>query len=444
MAQMVWDPIALRMVPVEQQQAIASLSPNLQRALMERSDAPMSAAAEAQFKGTGINPNLKKFGGPGVVAPPGVEPDGVNWDTKFGGYSSGIWDELNNLGKLATAATFAYTGAGLAGLAPAGVGTAGSGIGAAGGSTLGFEGAGLGAAGAGVGAGTAAAGGTAGSGAGGAAAAGGEELGGSPMWEWLDTIDTPGVSDATFENVLGPSVNSGGFGLPGGDIALTSAGSDAAALPFLSNAPAGSVFASGGSAPAINAFDLGDAINSGSFLDTLKNYGGAAYSTLKNLFAPSGAPTGTGIPGPFGNSALNAAFDATPFLLALHEANSQSNDLNGVLNQINADAYRRSVLNPFDIQTAYQRGALQQDLANRGVAGSSFGNNDLNNFDYLHGLERSDMASKASLAAAGLQGQLINQRNTNRNMLLGAGLNASAKLFSPQPDPFNLRYLMSQ
>ena len=77
-----------------------------------------------------------------------------------------------------------------------------------------------------------------------------------------------------------------------------------------------------------------------------------------------------------------------------------------------------------------------QDL--RGVRGSSFGDQSLSNYDYMRSLGRGDLASKAGMAYASTAGNLINARNTNRNLLLGAGLNASGRLFSPQRDPFDI------
>jgi hypothetical protein len=84
---------------------------------------------------------------------------------------------------------------------------------------------------------------------------------------------------------------------------------------------------------------------------------------------------------------------------------------------------------------------MMQDQQLRGVRGSSFGNNDITNYDYMRSLGRGDLFNRANVATAGLEGNLINQRNTNRNLLLGAGLNASGRMFQPQSDPFGLENL---
>ena len=168
-------------------------------------------------------------------------------------------------------------------------------------------------------------------------------------------------------------------------------------------------------------------------------------NSLKSLLGGAsgiGGSNGGSRLGQITSDPLGSAFNATPFLLALAQANKQGGDLDQVLSQINGQGYTQSVLNPYDMQTAAGRTALTDSLTNRGVIGSSFGYNDLNNFDYMRAMGRGDLASKAGLASAGLQGNLINQRNTNKNLLLGAGLNASGRLFSPQKDPFNLAALM--
>ena len=175
----------------------------------------------------------------------------------------------------------------------------------------------------------------------------------------------------------------------------------------------------------------------------LKNLGG--LNTVKSLFTgggPGGQTQGGSILNQFLGDPLGAAFNMTPFLLALNEANNQSDDLNSVIGKINGEGYQRAVLNPYDLETGLGRTAMSNDLDLRGVSGSSFGYQSLNNYDYMRALGRGDLASKAGLAAAGLEGNLVNQRNTNRNLLLGAGLNASGRMFQPQQDPFNLRALL--
>jgi hypothetical protein len=260
---------------------------------------------------------------------------------------------------------------------------------------------------------------------------------GNGMWDWLDGIEEP--------------VNFQGGG--GGDFFN---GYDSS-IPYTDETGAFDMYGSNSGAPGGQPGSVFDYQSPNTnILDYLKQYGQKGldlFSKLKGLAGAGGIAgavggavgknsTGGGILGNILNDPLGAAFNATPFLLALNEANRQGGDLNNVIGKINTDSYRKAVLDPFDLETGQGRAAMLSDLGQRGVAGSSFGYQALNNYDYSRNLARSDMASKADLASAGLEGQLINQRNTNRNLLLGAGLNASGRLFSPQQDPFDLKKLL--
>ncbi len=192
------------------------------------------------------------------------------------------------------------------------------------------------------------------------------------------------------------------------------------------------------------------------------NYLSDAQKILSLLKAGAGAAggktLGQSILGQVGSDPLSAAFSATPFLLALNEANKQGGDINDVLGRLrglessvsgNTSPYMNAILNPYDQETGTGRAALVQDQGLRGIRGSSFGDQALNSYDYTRGLGRGDIASKALLGSTALQGNLIGseldaitKRNTNRNLLLGAGLSASGKLFQPQQDPFNLKSLL--
>lgn len=258
------------------------------------------------------------------------------------------------------------------------------------------------------------------------------------MWDWLDSIDTGGGFDPGAQGMWNaPTPGMGDAG------AFDQTGSLTGATDGSFNPTADTIFGGTSSNP------FGDT----NLLDTLKKYGSKGLEAAKLLLGRSGGNASTGSSSPGGKTAgrgildtilgdpLQAAFNSAPFLLALNESNKQSGDLNGVLNSINGEAYTKSVLNPYDMETGTGRYAMQNDQALRGVSGSSFGDQSLNNYDYTRSLGRSDMATKAQLAAAGLQGSLINTRNTNKNLLLGAGLSASGSLFKPQQDPFNLKQL---
>ena len=264
----------------------------------------------------------------------------------------------------------------------------------------------------------------------GASAAGSTNGGG--MWDWLDQlIGNAGTSAGEAENLgsmFDPS-NPWGSALSG----ATSGGTDWSNIDQMINNLGSNAW---------EAENLGTAnsISESTLASLAKKYGPDLARTILNKVGPVAAQKLLGGGGSLwdqlSSDPLRSAFNATPFLLALTQANKQGHDLDQVLSQINGQGYTQSVLNPYDMQTAAGRTSLTDSLTNRGVLGSSFGYNDLNNYQYIRDMGRGDLASKAGLASAGLQGNLINQRNTNTNLLLGAGLNASGRLFSPQKDPF--------
>lgn len=181
-----------------------------------------------------------------------------------------------------------------------------------------------------------------------------------------------------------------------------------------------------------------------------------ALPNARSLFGGGSAAAGGSAPGGMGFG--TAAFDSAPFLLSLGLANKQRNDINPYLDRLNSlydrfssneGGYLKSVTDPYDMATAQQHGALTTSLGNRGVLGSSFGDMSLDNQNYMRDVGRGDLLSRAINESVGAQSQLtdqamkgINTRNAASNALLGAGLNASARLFSPQQDPFGLRTLM--
>lgn len=208
--------------------------------------------------------------------------------------------------------------------------------------------------------------------------------------------------------------------------------------------------------------------DSGSILDGFNGGGGLSLSPLLNMLGRlgGGAASALGGAGTVGRGMLNSilsdpmgsAFNMTPFLLAMAEANNQKNDVRDITNRLNdlegeasTANVQSMVLNPYDRQTALGRSELLSSLTNRGVMGSSFGNQDLTAFDTTRSLGRGDLATKALMGSIGTRGALLdqilqgtNKMHTNKNMLLGAGLNASGNLFRPErkPDPFGLQALL--
>jgi hypothetical protein len=185
----------------------------------------------------------------------------------------------------------------------------------------------------------------------------------------------------------------------------------------------------------------------------LSIFGQAAQATQAP--DPQRAPQGS--PNPFGDnmnsggssgglfdSLLGGLGNLSPAILAGYLGNQQRQDVMGQVGRLNTlgdslsgPAFMNSITNPYDLQTGQGRTALTQNLQQRGVGGSSFGNQQLGNYDYMRGLGRGDLATRAQAGIAGTQGQLYSDAlrgivggNAAYNQLLGGGLGASGSLFN--------------
>jgi hypothetical protein len=192
-----------------------------------------------------------------------------------------------------------------------------------------------------------------------------------------------------------------------------------------------------------------------SLWDSVKNL----YSTGKNavgavnaLTGQAGTPqkpsAGKGILDQFTSDPGGAAFNSLPFLLAAATAKSQRDDVKPYLDNLdtlmndfkgNNSAFLKSLTNPYDQQQSAARGELILGQGLRGLGGSSFADQSLQNFDTMSGLGRADILSKGTVNSTGVLSGLntnamqgINARNTSTNALLGAGLAASGNMFKPQ------------
>jgi len=264
---------------------------------------------------------------------------------------------------------------------------------------------------------------------------------GGGMWDWLDNLGGP-------EGIGGSESIHLGSGLPYGatedgiyaamDAGDAAVGSGMTASGYMTPNPLmsipgyGDVYSGLGTAATLRSI-MGTAQGAAA-LKSLMNKGGG--NTIN--FGPGS--NGGGLLDGIANDPLGAAFSATPFLLALTEANKQGKDIDQVLNEFrgNESGYMQSVLRPYDMDTAAKRTELLTGLGERGVSGSSFGNQQLGNFDYLRDVGRGDLTARAKVSTFAPTLDAITKRNTNRNMLLGAGLNASGRLFQPQQSPLDL------
>lgn len=331
------------------------------------------------------------------------------------------WQQVASLGGSALA------GAGLGTLFSGAAGAgATSGMSAADASTLGTMTEGGASAGAGATGGTS-----------GAAASGGG------MWDWLDEFSS-----------LGDAADTGTYGASGTESAGAPTG--------LAGDQALDIFGSTPDMPGwgndASTWDPQYSQPGGgsSLWGKIADWAKGALPGARSLLGGGSAAAGGSAPGGMGFG--TAAFDSAPFLLSLGLANKQRNDINPYLDRLNSlydrfssneGGYLKSVTDPYDMATAQQHGALTSSLGNRGLMGSSFGDMSLDNQNYMRDVGRGDLLSRGINESVGAQSQLtdqamkgINTRNAASNALLGAGLNASARLFSPQQDPFGLRALM--
>ena len=289
-------------------------------------------------------------------------------------------------------------------------------------------------------------------------------------------MNSPGGNMSFFDDLLGltDSVDMTGFYTPSDTLNLGSSTIDNSAWNL--GTGSGDLTASGldptlpntGFVPSGYTVDLsnsGNLIPTGGGTDILGQLKSLlnGYKTVTGVLGATGA---TGSKPSLGSSVMNqitkdplqAAFNATPFLLALQQANSQGGDLKATLDKIqgladgvsgNSSALTTAVLNPYDQSTATGLGNLTQSLGSRGVLGSSFGDMSLDNYNYTRDMGRGDLLAKTKLASTGLEADLLskvlsgqNAANTNKNLLLGAGLSASGRLFQPETDPFGLKALL--
>jgi hypothetical protein len=282
------------------------------------------------------------------------------------------------------------------------------------------------------------------------AAAGGAETGGAGMWDWLDDVGMDEFGNTGGEFTGGSSdffdpMAAGGSMMP-------------AAVPEADPTFGGTLTDVGnGSFEDIGSADLA-ARNMGVPTNLLSRLGDAALVQRLLGGGRSAAAGGTGGGAGGGMGLGDMAFNSAPFLLAAYMANQQRNDINPYIDRLNSlndrfagneSPYIKSLTDPYDMSTAQQRGTLTMGLGNRGVLGSSFGDNALDNFGYMRDVGRGNLTAQAINQSVGAQSQLtdqaikgVNVRNANTNALLGAGLNASAKLFSPQRDPFGLSEIL--
>ncbi len=273
-----------------------------------------------------------------------------------------------------------------------------------------------------------------------------------------------GLTAAEEATMLGAASTSGGAatGAAGGAYAGLTASEEAAMLGAgdigtgvgasgALGASSSSGATSGGMQPGVGEYgELGTAGWEGDVPGgpgVLDGAGNLNYSRLlQQMMGGGGGGSGSG---GFGSTLMNAA----PAALAIAMANSQRKDIDPFLAELSAlsaqyrgnqPAYLKSLTDPYDLAAGQRRAAMLQDQGLRNVRGSSFGNQSIDNLDYMTGVGRGNILAQGINQGAqtqsgliGQQIQAVNNRNLSSNALIGAGLGASARLFSPTPNPFS-------
>jgi hypothetical protein len=154
---------------------------------------------------------------------------------------------------------------------------------------------------------------------------------------------------------------------------------------------------------------------------SIKDVGG--LGGLKNLFAP----VDEGMNDLFGNDWGAKAAGSIPILAAMDYAKSQSpfdtSRLESTYNQFDPSALAYE----YDQNTARGRDSLTSGLQSRGVMGSSFGNNDITNFQTSRDLGRRSLVNQGLAARGGLASSILDAQVKERalkNDLYGRSLMA--------------------
>lgn len=151
-----------------------------------------------------------------------------------------------------------------------------------------------------------------------------------------------------------------------------------------------------------------------------------------------GTSTGSGgfrIPGTSGNGSIDWAgklLGAAPIIGALGYASGQGDFDTSRLEDIYGKYSPNAAATAYDLNTGIGRQALNDSLTRRGVAGSSFGNFDLGNYDTTRELGRNQLISQAAGAQAGIAGTILDAQvkaRQQKNQLYGSALNALGNVF---------------
>lgn len=191
----------------------------------------------------------------------------------------------------------------------------------------------------------------------------------------------------------------------------------------------------------------GNVLNEGSGIwDTLTRgakslFGSGAASSAGSLFGTGGNTSGL-FGSLFGNSGVGSFLDkaaaSAPVLAAIQYARNQSPLDTGKLESLYGSYDPNALAFGYDQNTMAGRDALTSSLTNRGVMGSSFGNNDLTNFNTTRDLGRSalvnqGMGQRADIAKSIMDANFKSQQL--KNNLYGSSLLALGNVFGGRSSP---------
>ncbi len=158
--------------------------------------------------------------------------------------------------------------------------------------------------------------------------------------------------------------------------------------------------------------------------------GNANPSLLQSLFGSGGLLGSGGIGG-----LLSSAASVAPSLAAINYARNlgepDTSQLQSALNSINPN----SLALPYDLATGTGRNTLTSSLTNRGVAGSSFGDQSLESYNTLRDLGRQNLLTGGATAQAGIANQILQAQTAqqkNKLDLYGRSLLALSGGLSPK------------
>lgn len=115
-----------------------------------------------------------------------------------------------------------------------------------------------------------------------------------------------------------------------------------------------------------------------------------------------------GLSGLFGDSGLlGTAASIAPSLAAINYARNLGDPDISRLESAYSTVDPNALALPYDIQTGKGRNALTSSLADRGVMGSSFGYQDLNSYDTLRDLGRSNLLTQGAGTRANIASQIL-------------------------------------